>query len=59
VNPIAQRLPIHSIGRCGLTARMAIQNHRHGQETANPRAVARLAGKPPKPTTRVVGPCDP
>ena len=59
MNPIAQGLPIHAVGRCGFAARMTIQNHRQRQEPANLRPVAALAGKPPQPSTRMICASDP
>jgi hypothetical protein len=58
MNPIAECLSIHPIGRRRLAARMTIQNHGQRQQAANLRAVAALASEFSKPATRVVGPCD-
>ena len=56
MNPIAQCLPIHPVGRSGPAARMTVQNHRQSQQTANLRAVAALAGKQPKRAAGVISP---
>jgi len=58
LRPVAQRLPVHTVLRCRVTARLAFQDASQRQEPANLRRVLTFARKQAKSTRRMIRPRD-